>query len=566
MDMDYVVVTVVALFCALVVTAIMVRMNGTGIGLRLAIIVLIPIVMVAITCFFLGKSGLTILNLSIVAIVDSTVVLILLTMLTRQLVQPILALTCTAEEIAGSDLKNLKTMVAAITSGDLTVQTATISKPIELKSYSELQLMINAFNGTINSLQEINQLLGQMLLQLNSVIGQIATNANNLNFASDQLAGNARQASQATVQISSTIQQVAQGIGQQADSVSQTTRSVEQMNQTIEGVSRGAQEQSKAVTLVSQITGRINTDIQHVASNAQAVTERSAEAATAARKGAVTVEDTLKGMSNIREKVGVSATKVRELGARSDQIGAIVEVIDDIASQTNLLALNAAIEAARAGEQGKGFAVVADEVRKLAERSSSATKEIGGLVKSIQTTVGEAVKAMDEGAQEINVGVNQATAAGQALHSILIAAEAVLTQAQEAGSTTKKVQIAAADLVGAIETVSSVVTENKTSTGAMASHSSQVVQAFENIASVSEENSAAVEEVSASAEEMSAQVEEVTNSVQNLVEMASDLNQIVDRFKLTAMTSPKSAANPKKTAVLKQPAPTPRGRALSPKI
>jgi methyl-accepting chemotaxis protein len=237
-------------------------------------------------------------------------------------------------------------------------------------------------------------------------------------------------------------------------------------------------------------------------------------------------------MSNIRAKVGVSAEKVQEMGRRSDQIGAIVETIEDIASQTNLLALNAAIEAARAGEHGKGFAVVADEVRKLAERASNATKEIGGLIKGIQTTVNEAVHAMEEGAREVEVGVSRANEAGHALSSILEAADAVYKQAQEAKLATEQVRQASNELVNSIDSVSAVVEENTAATEQMTNSSSEVTQAVETIASVSEENSAAVEEVSASTEEMSAQVQEVTAAAQALSDMASEMQKLVSRFTL----------------------------------
>ncbi len=229
-----------------------------------------------------------------------------------------------------------------------------------------------------------------------------------------------------------------------------------------------------------------------MAGNANAVSEGSNNAATAAREGSITVSETIQGMESIRSKVGFSAQKVQEMGNRSDQIGAIVETIDDIASQTNLLALNAAIEAARAGEHGKGFAVVADEVRNLAERSSSATKEIGSLIKGIQQTVSEAVSAMNESATEVETGTDRASRAGTALENILKAAESVSEQAQLATNAVAQMGGLSNELVAAADDVSAIVEENTAATEEMAAGSSEITQAIDNIASVSEENSAAV--------------------------------------------------------------------------
>jgi methyl-accepting chemotaxis protein len=372
----------------------------------------------------------------------------------------------------------------------------------------------------------------RMLVNLREAIKSVAENANNLNHASTQLAQASNQAGQATSQIATTIQQVASGTTQQTEAATHSAASVEQLRRAIENVSKGAQAQAEAVSKMAALTGTLSTSITQVAGNANAVSVESNNAATAARDGSSTVADTIEGMESIREKVGFSAKKVQEMGNRSDQIGAIVETIDDIASQTNLLALNAAIEAARAGEHGKGFAVVADEVRKLAERSSAATKEIGSLIRGIQETVSEAVTAMNESALEVETGTERASKAGTALEKILKAAEAVNEQAQLAANAVSHMGSLSNELVAAADDVSAIVEENTAATEEMAAGSSEITQAIDNIASVSEENSASVEEVSASAEEMSAQVEEVTASAQSLSDMAEMLQKTVDRFKL----------------------------------
>ncbi len=387
----------------------------------------------------------------------------------------------------------------------------------------------------ISEKDELGVAFSHMIVNLRATVSQVMESAINLSAAAEQLSSSSSQAGQATGQITVTIQQVAKGTQEQASSISKTASSIEQMTIAINGVARGAQDQSESVSTASRITDEINKSIQQVAEIADTVTTDSATATEAARKGSATVEQTLVGMKSIKEKVGISASKVQEMGKRSEEIRAIVETIEDIASQTNLLALNAAIEAARAGEHGKGFAVVADEVRKLAERSSLATKEIGGLINGILTTVFEAVKAMDEGSLEVETGVTSANQAGSALTDILKASEAVNKQASMAADASNKMKMAASKLVEAVETVSAVVEENTASTEEMAANAGVVSQAIESIASVSEENSASVEEVSASAEEMTAQVEEVTAAAASLSVMAQKLTELVAKFKINSV-------------------------------
>jgi len=421
-----------------------------------------------------------------------------------------------------------------IANGDLTVEIQEKSSKDELglafkQMVKDLRWQVGQVAENANSLS----VASAQLAEASNQVGQVAENANSLSVASAQLAEASNQAGQATNQISITVQQVAKGTAQQSESVTATAASTEQLGRAIDGVAKGAQEQSHAVEKASTVTSQITSALQQVAGNADKVMQGSAGATETARKGAKIVEDTIRGMQSIKEKVGLSSNKVEEMGKRSDQIGAIVETIEDIASQTNLLALNAAIEAARAGEHGKGFAVVADEVRKLAERASAATKEIGGLIKGIQATVTEAVAAMGEGAQEVEVGVGRANQAGGALAEILDASEGVYAQAEQAAQAARQMNEAANELVNSVDAVSAVVEENTASTEEMAASSAEVTQAIENIASVSEENGAAIEQVSASTEEMTAQVEEVSAAAQSLAEMAHALQQVVKQFKLS---------------------------------
>jgi len=220
-----------------------------------------------------------------------------------------------------------------------------------------------------------------------------------------------------------------------------------------EEISASATEQSAGMESQKDQTHQVATAMQEMSSTVVQISDNSTKAADSAKKASDTareggkiVEETLAKMREIASSVGETAKKVEALGKSSDQIGQIIGVIDDIADQTNLLALNAAIEAARAGEQGRGFAVVADEVRKLAERTSKATKEIAQMIQSIQEETKSAVVAMESGTKQVESGVEMTTQAGSSLHEIIQSAEQVgemvthiATAATEQSSATEEV-------------------------------------------------------------------------------------------------------------------------------
>ena len=233
-------------------------------------------------------------------------------------------------------------------------------------------------------------------------------------------------------------------------------------------------------------------------------------------------------MGEIKQVVREAAGKVEELGKLGEKIGAVVETIDDIAEQTNLLALNAAIEAARAGEHGRGFAVVADEVRKLAERSQRETKAIAELIRDVQGGTRDAVQAMGQGAEQVEQGA-AGRPGGQALGEILQAVEPTVAQVTRSRRRRRRWR-RAAGVVEAMAAISAVVEEARRRPRRWRPGGG-VGRAIEAIAAVSEENSAATEEVSASAEEMTAQVEEMNAQAEELAATAEQLRALVAQFR-----------------------------------
>ena len=207
-------------------------------------------------------------------------------------------------------------------------------------------------------------------------------------------------------------------VSQASDVAQEIQHSTSDILRASDHMRKGAEQQTSQIQGAVGAVNEMSSTIQRMAENADAATQASLKATQAAVKGGTSVSETIKGMQRIRAAVQTTGKKIKGLGERSLEIGAIIEVINEIATQTNLLALNAAIEAARAGEQGKGFAVVADEVRKLAERAGRATKDITSLIKGIQVETSEAVTVMEEGTREVEEGTKLADQAGAALREI----------------------------------------------------------------------------------------------------------------------------------------------------
>ncbi len=267
--------------------------------------------------------------------------------------------------------------------------------------------------------------------------------------------------------------------------VSATASASTQISSSTEEMAAGAQEQSAQTTEVASAIEEMTKTIVETAANSVSAADTAKNSGRIAKEGGSVVKETVVGMGRIAEVVNSAADTVKELGKSSDQIGEIVQVIDDIADQTNLLALNAAIEAARAGEQGRGFAVVADEVRKLAERTTKATKEIATMIKQIQKDTLDAVHSMQAGTVEVEKGMELAEKAGVALDEII-------------GGSNKVVDMV--NMVAAAGEQQSATAE-------------QISRNIDSINGVTQESAAGIQQIARAAEDLN----RLTENLQNLV-------------------------------------------------
>ncbi|MDD4599463.1 hypothetical protein SDC9_03900 [bioreactor metagenome] len=305
-------------------------------------------------------------------------------------------------------------------------------------------------------------------------------------------------------QVNESAEQVAASSEELTASAEQSAQAVTQVAGSINDVAQGAEKQLKAVDETSAVVEQMSAGIQQAAASSNQVAEHSAQAAGKAKEGNASVEKAVSQMVHIEETVNNSAQIVANLGERSKEIGQIVDTISGIAGQTNLLALNAAIEAARAGEQGRGFAVVADEVRKLAEQSQEAAKQIATLISEIQGDTDKAVVAMDEGTREVKVGTEVVTTAGKAFEEIATLVTNVSEQVKEISAAMQQ----------------------------MAGGSQQIVESVQTINNLSKTAVGEAQTVSAATEEQSASMEEIASSSQSLAKLAQDLQAAVSHFRV----------------------------------
>jgi methyl-accepting chemotaxis protein len=344
---------------------------------------------------------------------------------------------------------------------------------------------------------------------------------------SDQMAS-------ASAQIASTSEQAARNNETAATGVEETTSTMHEMSANIQNVAKNSQSQASSVSETSASVEQMVTSIQRIANTAKQFVELSEKTKKAVNAGLDAVEKSVRGTDEINRSIARSADTIAALGTRVEDIGKIVDVIDEIAEQTNLLALNAAIEAARAGEQGMGFAVVAEEVRKLAERSAKSTKEIAELISGIQKEAQEAVKVMEKSTQLVEKGVEMSKQVGDTLKAIEGNVVEVDKYSKEIGAATQEQSSGSTQIAKAAENLREVTHEISSATEEQASAAEQIVKTMEKMREMIHQNASGTTELASSAEQLRSQ--------------ADRFQEIVGKFMLSDQEEVASIAPRKKTA------------------
>jgi methyl-accepting chemotaxis protein len=261
----------------------------------------------------------------------------------------------------------------------------------------------------------------------------------------------------------------------------QVAKTSAEFSSTAESMAAATEQLTSQAATVATATEEMAATASNIASNSGMAADGSSQANESAVSGSQVVEMTMQVMDRIADRVKSSSKTVDELGRRSDQIGEIVGTIEDIADQTNLLALNAAIEAARAGEQGRGFAVVADEVRALAERTTKATKEISEMIKSIQKETKTAVNEMEQGVLEVVKGSDEARKSGEALKTILDKVENVTIQVSQIATAAEEQSATSMEISNNIQEMTLVIHQSSTGIQQVATSSSEMARMADDL-------------------------------------------------------------------------------------
>ncbi|HEX6161712.1 MAG TPA: HAMP domain-containing methyl-accepting chemotaxis protein [Thermoanaerobaculia bacterium] len=456
----------------------------------------------------------------------------------RLIVRPILGLVNTAKQISKGDLTQRAEVETSDEIGTLAEAFNGMAANLErtLKSLVQSQSKLKSVVETVDSrsrtvIQRVDEQRAiidetyQSVDQLNGGVRKITDNVEALSASSEET-------SSSMLEMVASMEEVSRHTDTLFTSVEDTASATHEMVSSISEVDQNVVYLTNFVTDTSSSMVEMSASIAQVESNAARSYDLGVAVADAAESGMRAVRETIDGMEQIRQSVIEANTVVSRLGERSFAIGKILGVIEDVAEQTNLLALNAAILAAQAGEHGKGFSVVAAEIRELSERTASSTRDIANLIRSVQDEVGNAGRAMGSGAQLVEHGVSLSHEAGKALNNILESAAKASNMNREIANATREQAKGSETITHSIERLQSMVQQINSATGQQAQGSDHILRAVESMREVTKYVRQAMVEQKSGSAMISAAAERMIEMIHEIFQVAA--NQSSESEKIVA--------------------------------
>jgi methyl-accepting chemotaxis protein len=409
----------------------------------------------------------------------------------------------------------LSTSIAALTTGVREVAAGDLTKNLAVADGPLADLAVG---------------LNKLIFGIRDFLGSMHSEARQLGASGGELHATAS-SSLAVIEGGAIAQkQLEEGILEQGEIVEGALSKVRAMTDAINDLAGSAEQQTRSLDETALSVTAMSASIEQVSAQVDSLLTISSETTLTADRGGTAIHTIVDAMSTIRTTIEELAADIRRLGVNSDQIGDIVKVIDRIAEQTNLLALNAAIEAARAGEHGRGFAVVASEIRKLADGSVQATKEIAGHIGSTQGVITQVTDAMLRLNERLEESVSSTDYASDALRDIVNTVLGANQQITQISSVTRSMSENTFRVIRSIEEITRSVASNLAATTQMASHSGEVSSAFDSITSISSQNASSVEVLTYVNAEVTSAAQRILGSVEEMNQRAASIDGQLGRY------------------------------------